>query len=140
MTDPVAITGPGMFLPAEACARLRHGALRDLQTSKNNAEFIHPTVLASVELMDRIGAWWAAQNETVETKEVPTLDSDGSEDVVWTSVTSAAQKLAISEVAVRKRLRRDPPALHGEQRPNRQWRVCQVDVESHREGSRFPHH
>ncbi len=133
---PVFIPGAGMFISAEVCADLRHGALRDLRKAQRNQEHVAAHTVAAVGLMDNIGAAWTNKNVANVATDVAKLDTPHCDAVKFLSVTETAALLDISQQAVKGLLKRG--TLHGERGP-RAWRVCATSVTARKEGTKCQH-
>ena len=115
-----------MFISAEVAADLRHGALRDLKAARNDQAYVSPDTVATVELMDTIGAAWANRQVSDVASEVSMLESPRFAPVDWVSMTvsTASHELKVSEQAVRRLLFRK--TLHGEHGPKLMARLHRV--------------
>jgi hypothetical protein len=131
---PVFIPGAGMFISAEVCADLRHGARRDLREAQRNQEHVAAHTVAAVELMDTIGAAWVNKKVSHVSPGVSQVDAPRCEAINRTpmTVSAAAAELKISPQATRKLLERG--TLHGERGP-REWRVCAESVAARKEST-----
>jgi len=127
-----------LFISAEVCADLRHGARRDLREAQRNQEHVAAHTVAAVELMDTIGAAWVNKKVSGETSDVSQVDAPRCEAINRTPMTvqAAAKSLRISPQATRKLLERG--TLHGERGP-RAWRVCAESVSARLKGTRCQH-
>lgn len=136
---PLFVPGAGIFVSAEVCADLRHGALRDLRAAQRDQAYVSPDTVAAVEMMDVIGAAWF-ENKTKPPKpsEAAQVDPSGFGAVDWESmdVLAAAKELEITEQATRRLLFRG--TLHGE-RGHRAWRVCAASVAARLAGTKCQH-
>ncbi len=132
MTKPVFVQGPGVFVSADVAAAIRHGLLRELKAAHRRQERVHEDVVATIQLLDTVGAAWAKKNLPDVPLNVPSLDSPDSDAVEWTTVTSAAEVLQVSSRAVTGLLTRR--SLHGEQ-VGRSWRVCGESVRARAAGN-----
>ena len=127
-----------MFISAEVCADLRHGAVRDLRAALRAQAHVAADTVAAVELMDAVGAAWENKRVADVAADVATLDSPSFPPVEWESMTApaAAKQLEISQQAARGLLARG--TLHGAKSP-RGWRVCAEDVAARVGGTKCQH-
>ena len=135
---PVFIPGAGLYISAEVCADLRHGAVRDLAAARRIQEHVKADTAATVDLMDTIGAAWANKEVANVAADVARLDGPRCSPVDWPamSVSEAATILKTSEQSVKGLLKRQ--TLHGLRGP-RAWRVCAESVGARLKGAKCQH-
>jgi len=132
----VAITLEGVFLPAKVCAALRHPLQRDLQAALREQAAVAPEIVAAVELIDAVGAWWENKSVANVAADVAQVDSRRCDAIDWLTVSETAAELTISEAAVKGLLKRG--TLHGARGP-RSWRVCSESVSARMKGQKCDH-
>jgi hypothetical protein len=118
----VAITSPGAFIPASVCAAIRHGLRRDLEAALRNRESVSDEIVATVELVESIGAWW--DNKRVSSG-FQTLDRPSFDAVEWISMFDASVILEITPQAVGRLRKRG--SLRSE-KVGRSWRIDKASV------------
>jgi hypothetical protein len=135
----VAITTSGAFIPAAACARIRHPLMRDLAAAQRDRISVDPEIVATIEMIDNVGAAWENKKVSDVSSDVSPVDSGRCDPAGWTSMTvsATAAELKITPQAARGLLKRK--SLHGEQQPDRTWRVCAESVTARLEGAKCQH-
>jgi|NGEPerStandDraft_6_1074524.scaffolds.fasta_scaffold21413_2 hypothetical protein len=132
----VAITDPGVFIPASVAATIRYGLLRDLRAAQRAQEVIPAGVAEAVELLDQVGAWWDQQNRSDVSPDLSSVAAPPCVRIEWVSVKTASEELEVTHQAVTGLLRRG--SLHGESQ-GRTWRVCPASVAARKEGTKCQH-
>ena len=133
MTSPVFIPGPGVWIPASVAARIRHGLNRERQAAIRNHERIPDEVLATIELIDTVGAGWDDKQLSPDLSSLPSSPFELAKSI---SVQTAADILDRTPQAVTGLLARG--SLHGE-KTGRTWRVCAESVAARKSGTQCQH-
>ncbi len=135
----VAITSEGAFIPADVCAAIRHPLQRDLAAARRDGTLVAPEIVAAIELIDNVGAWFENKKVADVSLDVSQVDFRRCEAGEWEAMTvpASAKALDISQQATRKLLERG--ALHGERGP-RSWRVCAESVAARKDDNKRCQH